>query len=78
MELSLVVQAIHHLENPFTHERIELVEVAAPGRPLDLFLSRWQLAAQGLPAPRPGWRIEGTFLFTGRVAGGLPSRRSAL
>ena len=78
MELSLVVQAIHHLENPFTRERIELVEVAAPGRPLDLFLSRWQLAAQGFSAPRPGWRLEGTFLFTGRVAGGLPPRRAVL
>ena len=75
MELALVVQAIHHLENPFTRERIELVEVAAPGRPLDLFLSRWQLQAQGLPAPRPGWRLEGSFLLTGRVAGGLPGRR---
>lgn len=72
MELSLPVRAIHHLENPFTKERIELVEVDAPGRPLDLFLSRWQLEAHGLPAPRPGWRIEGAFLFTGRVAGGLP------
>jgi hypothetical protein len=73
MELSLSVRAIHHLANPFTHERIELIEVDAPGRPLDLFLSRWQLEAHGLPAPRPGWRIEGAFLFTGRVAGGLPT-----
>lgn len=72
MELSLLVRAIHHLENPVTRERIELVEVDAPGRPLDLFLSRWQLAAHDLPAPRPGWRIEGAFLFNGRVAGGLP------
>jgi hypothetical protein len=71
MELSLLVRAIHHLENPFTRERIELVEADAPGRPLDLFLSRWQLAAHALPAPRPGWRIEGVFLFHGRVAGGL-------
>jgi hypothetical protein len=65
------VRAIHHLENPFTRERIELVEADAPGRPLDLFLSRWQLEAHALPAPRPGWRIEGVFLFNGRVAGGL-------
>ena len=74
MELSLTVRAIHHLANPFTRERIELVETEAPGRPLDLFLSRWQLEAHGLPAPRPGWRIEGAFLFQGRVAGGLPTR----
>jgi len=73
MELSLLVRAIHHFENPFTKERIELVEADAPGRPLDLFLSRWQLEAHHLPAPRPGWRIEGAFLFNGRVAGGLPS-----
>jgi hypothetical protein len=78
MELSLVVQAIHHLENPCTRERIELVEARAPGRPLDLFLSRWQLAEQGLPAPRPGWRLEGTFLFSGRVTGGLPTPRRRL
>ncbi len=72
MEVSLPVRAIHHLENPFTHEPIERVEADAPGRPLDLFLSRWQLEAHGLPAPRPGWRIEGAFLFNGRIAGGLP------
>lgn len=76
MELSLLVRAIHHFENPFTHERVELVEADAPGRPLDLFLSRWQLDAHGMPAPRPGWRVEGAFLFNGRVAGGLPVRRA--
>jgi hypothetical protein len=37
-----------------------------------LFVSRWQLEADKLPAPRPGLRIEGSFLFTGRLAGGLP------
>lgn len=74
MELSLLVRAIHHLVNPMTHEPIAWVEADAPGRPLDLFLSRWQLEAHGLPAPRPGWRIEGAFLFNGRIAGGLPKR----
>jgi hypothetical protein len=72
MELSLPVREIRHLENPLTREPIDLVEADAPGRPLELFLSRWQLAAHGLPAPRPGWRIEGAFLFNGRIAGGLP------
>jgi hypothetical protein len=72
MELSLAVRTIHHMSNPFTSERIERIETDAPGRSLDLFLSRWQLQAHGLPAPRPGWRIEGAFLFNGRVAGGLP------
>jgi hypothetical protein len=75
MELALPVRAIHHLSNPLTHEPIEQVEVEAPGRPLDLFLSRWQLEAHKLPAPRPGWILEGVFLFTGRIAGGLPPRR---
>lgn len=74
MQLSLVVRTIQHLENPLTHEKIERLEVDAPGRPLDLFLSRWQLETHELPAPRPGWRIEGAFLFHGRVTGGLPLR----
>jgi len=74
MELSLPVRAIHRLRNPLTGEPIERVEVDAPGRPLDLFLSRWQLEAHGLPAPRQGWRIEGAFLLSGRLAGGLPAR----
>ena len=29
-----------------------------------------------IEAPRPGWRIEGAFLFNGRVAGGLPQRKT--
>jgi len=74
MELSLVVRAIHHLRNPLTGEPIERIEAEAPGRPIDLFLSRWQLEAHGLPPPRPGWRVEGAFLFNGRLAGGLPAR----
>jgi len=76
MELSLIVRNVRHLENPLTHERIEAIEADAPGRPLDLFLSRWQLAGSRLPAPRPGWRVEGAFLFKGRASGGL-SLRSA-
>jgi hypothetical protein len=76
MELSLLVRAIHHLENPFTREPIERIEADAPGRPMDLFLSRWQLEAHGLGTPRPGWRIEGAFLLNGRISGGLPKRRS--
>ena len=74
MELSLVVREIRHLDNPITGERVEAVVTDAPGRPLDLFLSRWQLGSSGFATPRPGWRIEGAFLFTGRVSGGLPER----
>ena len=75
MDLSLRVRRVRHMANPITGERVELVEADAPGRPLDLFLSHWQLEADGHPTPRPGWRIEGAFLFTGRVSGGLPPRR---
>ncbi len=75
MELSLPIRGSRHLENPLTHEKIAVIEVDAPGRPLDLFVSRWHLEAHGLPPPRPGWRLEGAFLFTGRVSGGLPPPR---
>ena len=71
-DLSLSVLEVRHLENPITREPVDVVLADAPERPLALFASRWQLARDGLPAPRPGWRIEGTFLFSGRIAGGLP------
>jgi len=72
MELSLRVREVRHLVNPLTGARVSVLETDAPGRPLDLFVSSWQLAAEGFDEPRPGWRIEGAFLFTGRVSGGLP------
>ena len=28
---------------------------------------------EGFEPPRPGWRVEGVFLFRGRVRGGLPT-----
>jgi hypothetical protein len=71
-DLSLRIQRILHLENPITGIPIEVLEVEAPERPLQLFVSRWQLEKDALPQPRPGWRVEGTFLFSGRIAGGLP------
>lgn len=74
-ELDVRVRGIRHLRNPLTGHPIEVLEVDAPERPLHLFLSPWQLREQGLELPRPGWRIEGTFLFTGRIAGGLPGPR---
>ena len=79
MELSLRIRQVRRIENPITKERFLVLETDAPGRPLDLFVSRWQLEADGHAIPRPGWRIEGAFLFTGRVSGGLPRsrRRSA-
>jgi hypothetical protein len=71
-EVSLRVRRVLHVENPITRVRVEVLEVDAPERPLHLFLSRWQLEQDSLSAPRPGWRVEGTFLFLGRIAGGLP------
>lgn len=73
VELSLEVSARRTLANPVTRARVELIEVELPGRPLALFASPWQLAVDGLAAPQVGWRIEGSFLLTGRVAGGLAS-----
>lgn len=75
MEVSTRVREVKHLVNPITLVPVEVLEVDAPGRPLQLFLSRWQLETDRLPAPRPGWRVEGCFLFTGRTAGGLPPAR---
>jgi len=72
MDLSLRVREILHVRNPLTDNLIEIIEADAPGRPLRLFVSRWQLDQDQLPQPRPGWRIEGTFMLTGRITGGLP------
>jgi hypothetical protein len=76
-EVSLRVRRVTHLVNPLTEVPVSVLEVEAPERPLHLFVSRWQLAKDGLPEPRPGWRIEGTFFFIGRIAGGLPGPRRA-
>jgi hypothetical protein len=73
VELSLPVAARRRLENPVTRAQVELLEVELPGRPLALFASPWQLECDGLARPEVGARIEGTFLLTGRVAGGLAS-----
>ncbi|TAJ12935.1 MAG: hypothetical protein EPO68_13435 [Planctomycetota bacterium] len=77
MDLSLRIDAVRHLSNPLTGLAFDLLECDAPGRPLQLFVSRWQLEEDELPAPRPGMRIDGVFVFTGRVAGGLPATRVA-
>jgi hypothetical protein len=75
MEVSLRIRRVRHLSNPLTGVEVDVLEADAPGRPLELFYSPWQLASEDLERPRPGWRIEGAFLFTGRVSGGLPSPR---
>jgi len=76
-EVSLRIQRILHLVNPITGVPVEILQADAPERPLHLFVSRWQVERDRLPAPQPGWRIEGTFLFTGRIAGGLPGPGAA-
>ena len=76
-EVSVRIQSVRHLRNPITGADFDLLTVDAPERPLTLFVSRWQLERDGLPAPRPGLRIEGVFLFSGRIAGGLPGPRTS-
>ena len=71
-EVSVRIKAVRHIRNRLTGIPVDILEVDAPERSLHLFVSPWQLEADGFPAPRPGYRVEGTFLFTGRIAGGLP------
>lgn len=72
VDLSLRVAKVRRVENAWSGHGFVVLELDAPGRPLDVFVSPWQLEADGVPPPRRGWRVEGTFLFTGRVSGGLP------
>lgn len=74
-DVSLRVRSVRRIRNEVTGETVEMAVCAAPERPLTLFLSPWQLRRDGLPPPRPGWRIEGTFLFSGRLSGGVPRAR---
>jgi hypothetical protein len=76
-ELSVRIQRVLHLRNPVTGAFFDLLTCDAPERPLTLFVSRWQLQRDGLPQPRPGLRIEGVFLFSGRIAGGLAGPRAS-
>jgi hypothetical protein len=72
MHISARLRAVHHLRNSLTGNAVDLLEIDAPGRPLHLFTSPWQLREDGFAPPRPGLRIEGVFIFAGRIAGGLP------
>jgi len=77
VEVRLQVLRVTAHENPVTRAAVAEVEVDAPGRALPFFLSPWQLERDRLPAPCAGMWIEGTFLLTGRIGGGLggPSSR---
>ncbi len=71
-DVSLRVRSLRHSMNAWTKERVTVLECDAPERPIVLLVSPWQLARDGLVLPRPGWRVEGTFLFSGRLEGGVP------
>lgn len=71
-DVSVRIREVVPLVNPLTKRAFDRIEVDAPERPHTLFVSRWQLETDGLRVPAPGLRIEGSFLFTGRLAGGLP------
>lgn len=77
IELDLNIDRVFVLENPLTHESFDLVEVLAPGGRLPLFVSRWQLEEDGLPAPEPGMRIRGAFWLcaNGERADRVPDRQ---
>jgi hypothetical protein len=72
IEISARVKEVRTLRNGLSGELVRMIVADAPERPLLLFLSRWQLEQDALPLPRPGWRLEGAFLLSGRIAGGLP------
>jgi hypothetical protein len=75
-DVSLCMSEVVPLVNPITGRPFDRIEAHAPERPHTLFVSRWQLEADRLRPPAPGLRIEGSFLFTGRLAGGLPGPKS--
>lgn len=73
VDLFLAIERSDTLTNPLTGARVTVLSARAPGRPMVLLTSPWQLDGDGLPAPEPGAWIRGTFLLTGRIAGGLQS-----
>jgi hypothetical protein len=73
VELCLPLESVAHGVNPLSRRSLSRVEARTPGKPLALFVSHWQLESDRLPAPRPGWCVQGTFLLTGRIEGGLES-----
>jgi hypothetical protein len=73
VDLSLEIQGAQTLTNPLTQAQVTVLTADAPGRPLRLLTSPWQLSGDQLAMPRPGDWIRGSFLLTGRIAGGLQS-----
>ncbi len=76
VEIAAPIERVVDLRNPLTGACTQRVDIALDHkRLLGLHLSPWQLFEEGLRTPRAGDRIEGTFLLSGRVRGGLPSVR---
>ena len=73
VELELPVLEVHCHQNPLTGERATRLQLDAPGRALTVFTSPACLDEAGLVTHSVGDRVRGTFLFSGTVAGGLPS-----
>ena len=76
MEISMRIRSISHMKNALTGEPVNRIELDAPGAPLEVFISPWQLERDNLPHPQPGSRIEGVFLLIGSIVGGLPRAKS--
>jgi hypothetical protein len=70
-QLSLRIKEVRNLRNQISGETVQVCLCDAPERPLALLLSPWQLKEEGFPSPRPGYRIQGTFLFLGEIGGGI-------
>jgi hypothetical protein len=67
----LRIKEVRNLRNQISGETVQVCLCDAPERPLALLLSPWQLKEEGFPSPRPGYRIQGTFLFLGEIGGGI-------
>lgn len=76
LQISARIRTVSHLSNRLTGKPVNRIELDVPGMPIEVFVSPWQLEADGLPMPRPGWRIEGVFLMLGRNVGAVPRGRA--
>lgn len=75
MQISARIRTVSHLTNHLTGKPVNRIELDVPGLPVEVFVSPWQLEADGLPMPKPGWRIEGVFLMLGRNVGAVPKTK---
>jgi hypothetical protein len=78
VEITARVRSARDLANPLTERSVRLLELELPGKPLEVFVSPWQLEQDGLVLPGQGDWLAGVFLLTGRLAGGLASPAARL